>query len=167
MELKQIKELMAAMEKMGIKRLRLKEKEKYELELECKDENVPHPSTPSFYTPSEMHHRFPTTYAHPHRESPPENGGEPAKVAGNVEEKVKEGKYICSPMVGTIYMSPNPESPPFVKAGDTIKEGMVVCIIEAMKVMNEIKADKSGVLAEVCAENGHPVEFNTKLFRIV
>jgi acetyl-CoA carboxylase biotin carboxyl carrier protein len=159
-ELKQIKELMAAMEKMGVKRLRLKEKEKYELELELKDENAPHPSMPPFYVHPEAH-RFPTTSAHPHRE--------PVVEAPRAETRAEEknGKYITSPMVGTFYAAPNPESPPFVKAGDTIKEGMVVCIIEAMKVMNEIKADKSGTVVKIHAENGHPVEFGTKLFEIV
>lgn len=76
------------------------------------------------------------------------------------------GVYITSPMVGTFYSGPSPEDPPFMKVGDVIEKGQVICIIEAMKVMNEIKAQSSGTIVEVCLENGHPVEFGTKLFRI-
>ena len=75
--------------------------------------------------------------------------------------------YVTSPMVGTFYTSPSPEDPPFVKVGDKIDKNTVVCIIEAMKVMNEIKANVSGTVAEVLVETGQPVEFGSKLFRII
>ena len=75
--------------------------------------------------------------------------------------------YVTSPMVGTFYTSPSPEDPPFVKVGDKIDKNTVVCIIEAMKVMNEIKANVTGTVAEVLVETGQPVEFGSKLFRIV
>ena len=75
-------------------------------------------------------------------------------------------KEIVSPMVGTFYRSPSPESPPFVEVGKEVNEDTVVCIIEAMKVMNEIKAEVSGVIAEVVAENGKPVQFGQALFRV-
>lgn len=73
---------------------------------------------------------------------------------------------IKSPIVGTFYTSPSPESGPFVKVGDHVNEETVVCIIEAMKVMNEIKAEMSGVIAEVCASNGQSVEFGQPLFKV-
>lgn len=73
---------------------------------------------------------------------------------------------INSPMVGTFYRSPSPEAPPFVDVGAEVNEDTVVCIIEAMKVMNEIKAEMKGVITEVLAENGKPVEFGAPLFRI-
>jgi acetyl-CoA carboxylase biotin carboxyl carrier protein len=76
------------------------------------------------------------------------------------------GKEIASPMVGTLYFSPSPESPPFVTVGQTVTPDTVVCIIEAMKVMNEIKAEVSGTIAEVAAENGQPVQFGQALFRL-
>jgi acetyl-CoA carboxylase biotin carboxyl carrier protein len=73
---------------------------------------------------------------------------------------------IVSPMVGTFYRSGSPDGPPFVDVGKTVTEETVVCIIEAMKVMNEIKAETSGVIAEVVAENGRPVQFGQVLFRV-
>ena len=73
---------------------------------------------------------------------------------------------IKSPMVGTFYDSPSPDTPPFVVVGQQVTEETVVCIIEAMKVMNEIKAEVSGTVAEVCAENGKPVQFGQALFRL-
>jgi len=76
------------------------------------------------------------------------------------------GKEVTSPMVGTFYRSPAPEAPAFVDVGQEVNEDTVVCIIEAMKVMNEIKAEVSGVIAEVVAENGKPVQFGQTLFKV-
>jgi acetyl-CoA carboxylase biotin carboxyl carrier protein len=75
-------------------------------------------------------------------------------------------KEIVSPMVGTFYLAGAPDAAPFVDIGKSITEETVVCIIEAMKVMNEIKAETSGVIAEVVAENGKPVQFGQVLFRV-
>jgi len=75
-------------------------------------------------------------------------------------------KDIVSPMVGTFYRSPSPDASPFIEVGKTVDEDTVVCIIEAMKVMNEIKAETSGVIAEIIAENGKPVQFGQVLFRV-
>jgi acetyl-CoA carboxylase biotin carboxyl carrier protein len=75
-------------------------------------------------------------------------------------------KDVLSPMVGTFYRAGSPESPPFVDVGKEVSEETVVCIIEAMKVMNEIKAETKGVIAEIVAENGKPVQFGQVLFRV-
>jgi acetyl-CoA carboxylase biotin carboxyl carrier protein len=75
-------------------------------------------------------------------------------------------KEIASPMVGTFYASPSPDAGPYVEVGQTVTPETVVCIIEAMKVMNEIKAEVAGVIAEVAAENGKPVQFGQALFRV-
>jgi len=75
-------------------------------------------------------------------------------------------REILSPMVGTFYRSASPDVPPFVDVGKTVTEDTVVCIIEAMKVMNEIKAETSGIITEVLAENGKPVQFGQVLFRV-
>ena len=75
-------------------------------------------------------------------------------------------REITSPMVGTFYASPNPESPAFVTVGQEVTEDTVVCIMEAMKVMNEIKAEVRGVIAEIVAENGKPVQYGQVLFRV-
>ena len=83
-----------------------------------------------------------------------------------VGKEAQEGNFVSSPMVGTFYSSPSPDVSSFVKIGDTINEGDVVCIIEAMKVMNEVKAEASGTIADILVEDGHPVEFGTKLFRV-
>jgi acetyl-CoA carboxylase biotin carboxyl carrier protein len=78
-------------------------------------------------------------------------------------EKLRE---ITSPMVGTFYASPSPDSPAYLSVGQEITEDSVVCIVEAMKVMNEIKAECRGVVAEIVAENGKPVQFGQVLFRL-
>jgi len=176
-ELKQIKELMAAMEKAGIKKLSIKEKTGYELQLERFGEqehllsNASLPTQGLFAHPSFRPHEphsahFPmqqmaatATYA------PPVADAKSEAPAGAVEKV--EGKFIHSPMVGTYYTTPSPDDPAFVQVGDKVNENTVVCIVEAMKVMNEVKAGMSGVIAEICLENGQPVEFGTKLFRIV
>jgi len=75
-------------------------------------------------------------------------------------------KEILSPMVGTFYNRPAPEAPPFVSEGQSISADSVVCIVEAMKVMNEVKAEVSGTVVEICAENGKPVQFGQVLFRV-
>lgn len=93
---------------------------------------------------------------------------EPApEVTHTPKAAEKPGAFVKSPMVGTFYSSPSPDQPHFVKAGDRVEEGTVVCIIEAMKVMNEVKAGVSGVIAEILISNGQPVEFGSRLFRIV
>ena len=78
-----------------------------------------------------------------------------------------KAKDIASPMVGTFYGSPTPDAQPFVKVGQDVDENTVVCIIEAMKVMNEIKAEARGTITEMVAENGKPVQFGQALFRIL
>jgi acetyl-CoA carboxylase biotin carboxyl carrier protein len=77
-----------------------------------------------------------------------------------------KGREIVSPMVGTFYSAPSPESPPFVEVGQKVTSDTVVCIIEAMKVMSEIKAEMSGTVTEVLVENGKPVQFGQALFRV-
>ena len=79
-------------------------------------------------------------------------------------EAGQEGHVVKAPMVGTFYRSPSPDAKPFVEVGQTIKEGQTICIIEAMKLMNEIEADASGVVKAVLVENGQPVEYGQPLF---
>ena len=82
------------------------------------------------------------------------------------EPEAASGTFVTSPMVGTFYTSSAPDQPSFVKVGDRVEPHTVVCIIEAMKVMNEVKAGISGIVAEVMADNAQPVEFGTRLLRI-
>ncbi len=168
MELKQIKELMAAMERAGIKKATIKEKDGFEVHLERHDEAPLHPPVtqspvfhPVYHPPFEAQHRFPSgPVQHQH-------SSHSAHEMPTAKEEVKAaGKHITSPMVGTFYASPSTDEPSYVKVGDKVDENTVVCIVEAMKVMNEVKAGVSGVVAEILVENAHPVEFGTKLFRI-
>jgi acetyl-CoA carboxylase biotin carboxyl carrier protein len=80
--------------------------------------------------------------------------------------KAPQGHVVKAPMVGTFYRAPNPGASPFVEVGQSVKEGDPVCIIEAMKLLNEIEADKSGVIKEILVENGEPVEYGQPLFVI-
>lgn len=163
MEFKQIKELMASMGRNGIKRISIK-KEDFELELEQHEqpcttmECFPPEITQEHQQASSLTRRvgapLPKAIDHP----TPRHEADHVEVAGN---------FITSPMVGTYYSSPSPEDPSFVKVGDKVDKNTIVCIIEAMKVMNEIKAGATGTVAEILVESGHPVEFGTKLFKIV
>ena len=81
-------------------------------------------------------------------------------------ECIEEGDLITSPMVGTFYQAPSPDSPPYVKVGDKVKKGETLCIIEAMKIMNELEAEFDCEILEVLVEDGQPVEFDTPLFRV-
>ena len=87
------------------------------------------------------------------------------KVEAKPECEV-EGDLITSPMVGTFYQAPSPDSPPYVKVGDKVKKGQTLCIIEAMKIMNELEAEFDCEILEVLVEDGQPVEFDTPLFRV-
>jgi acetyl-CoA carboxylase biotin carboxyl carrier protein len=145
-ELDKIKELMAAMEEGGIKKLFLKEENGEEIEL-VRSVSI---------APKEM----------PESSRVEEKEREVVKEV--LEEKQKrERTIITSPMVGTYYSSPSPDESPFVQVGDKVEEDTILCIIEAMKVMNEVKAGKAGIIAEIFVEDAHPVEFGTELFRIV
>ena len=89
-----------------------------------------------------------------------------AATADETSGEVEEETYITSPIVGTFYSAPSPEAKAFVKVGDRVKAGETVCILEAMKLMNEITADKDGEIAEICVDNGQVVEFSQVLFRM-
>lgn len=148
MDLKEIEKLMKAMEESSIKRVKLKRGDsEVELEKECVyGEPLPAPAAQP-----RVHHveRAPATHP-PVKEAP----------------SAAEGTFITSPMVGTFYSSPSPDDPPFVKVGDSIEEDTVLCIIEAMKVMNEVKAGVKGKIVDVLMKNGDPVEFGSNIFRI-
>ena len=81
-------------------------------------------------------------------------------------EEIINIEEILSPMPGTYYSSPSPDDPPFIIKGDKVKKGQVLCIIEAMKIMNEIESEFDGVVSDVKVKNGDPVEYNQKLFSI-
>ncbi|MCB1854451.1 MAG: acetyl-CoA carboxylase biotin carboxyl carrier protein [Halieaceae bacterium] len=109
----------------------------------------------------------PVQYAAP----PPPPAAAPAPVAAAPAAETPaapaaSGHLVHSPMVGTFYRSPSPTSPAFVEVGSTVKVGDVICIVEAMKMMNQIEADKAGTIEAILVENGEPVEFDQPLFSI-
>jgi len=103
--------------------------------------------------------------AHVPVQPPPAPAAAPGEPAAE-EEQVPEGEVLRSPMVGTFYTSPSPEAEPFVSLGQKVSEGETLCIIEAMKMFNQIEAEVSGTVAAILAENGQPVEFDQPLFVI-
>jgi acetyl-CoA carboxylase biotin carboxyl carrier protein len=90
-----------------------------------------------------------------------------APVAEAPKEAVVEGHAVKSPMVGTYYAAPSPTSAPFIKVGQNVNAGDVICIVEAMKMMNQIEADKSGKIGAILVENGEAVEFDQPLITII
>jgi acetyl-CoA carboxylase biotin carboxyl carrier protein len=150
MDLKYIEKLMSAMGRSGMKRIVLKQ-DGFEIELERECSVHASSSTPSFSTPS------PSYFA-------PAPQPDEQKI---IPKEDSSSQFVTSPMVGTFYFASSPDHPPFVKLGDEISENSVVCIIEAMKVMNEVKAGVKGKIVEILVKNGDPVEFGTKIFRII
>jgi acetyl-CoA carboxylase biotin carboxyl carrier protein len=111
---------------------------------------------------------FPGGYPQPHNPGAavPSVAPAPAPAPAVVEPApvVQAGHVVKSPMVGSFYRAANPNSPPFVEVGAQVKEGDTLCIIEAMKLMNEIESDKTGIVRAVLVENGQPVEYGQPLF---
>ena len=97
----------------------------------------------------------------------PAAGAEALGVSHEQAAPQKEGTLVLSPTVGVFYASPSPDARPFVEVGDQVKKGDTLCIIEAMKLMNEIPSEVDGTVAEICVGNGQVVEYNQPLFRIV
>ena len=148
MELKDIKAIIDLMLKNDLSVFEM-EKDGFRLKLKKGGGDQPIISPPATVSPS------PTTAV---------SNGPLAAVAPTTEATAL--KDIVSPMVGTFFRAGSPDAPPFVDVGKAVTEETAVCIIEAMKVMNEIKAETNGVIAEVVAENGKPVQFGQVLFRV-
>jgi len=118
---------------------------------------------------------YPVQYQMPSnpQQQDPAQGQSPAPASGSTKQKETDsksdetkGEVVRSPIVGTFYRSPDPESDPFVKVGDKVEKGETLCIIEAMKIMNEIEAEFSGTVNKIIVDDGKPVEFDQPLFII-
>jgi len=110
-----------------------------------------------------------TSFAAPVAVSAPASASSAPAVAASIPAEVapvKKGKPVTSPMVGTFYEASSPGAPAFVSVGQSVSNGQVVCIIEAMKLMNEIEAEVSGKITEICVKNGEPVEFGQVLMYV-
>jgi len=149
LDLKEIKELIALMKKNDLSVFKM-EKEGFKITLKKGGDFEPVISA----APAAM----PVVAAQPVAAAPVAAAEKPAETSGQ--------KEIVSPMVGTFYAASAPDSAPFVSVGQAVTPDTVVCIIEAMKVMNEIKAEISGTVTEVLAENGKPVQFGQALFKV-
>jgi acetyl-CoA carboxylase biotin carboxyl carrier protein len=160
MELKQIKELMAAMGRTGTKRVSIK-KDGFEIDVERGDGGALRVHETLFDGAEDSYSR--TDDALRRANMSTSSLTTPSQTSAKEE---RDGLFVTSPMVGTFYNAPSPEDPAFVKVGDKVDKNTVVCIVEAMKVMNEVKAGITGTVAEILVESGHPVEFGTKLFRV-
>lgn len=155
MDLRKIKKLIELLEESNIGELEIKEGE--ESVRISRGGSGPAPVPALAYSPTPMM-------------APPAASPEaPAPVAeAAVKEEVDvKGHLVRSPMVGTFYRSPSPGSPSFVEVGQHVKVGDTLCIIEAMKMMNQLEADKSGVIEAILVEDGEPVEFDQALITIV
>jgi acetyl-CoA carboxylase biotin carboxyl carrier protein len=154
LELKDIKELIALFRKNDLSEFSL-EQEEFKISLKRASETV----TVSGGQP----YALAPAYA-PQQALPPPQAVSTAAPAPAAQEASTHD--IQSPMVGTFYSAASPDSAPFVSVGQQITPDTVICIIEAMKVMNEIKAETSGIISEVLAENGKPVQYGQPLFRL-
>ena len=152
MDLKEIRTLVDLMKKNGIAVFKM-EKEGFKITMKTGEAGNP----VHYVTSAPATAATAPAPAQPSPASPETPAAAPA-AAGGIE--------IKSPMVGTFYASPSPENPPFLSVGQEVTPDTVVCIIEAMKVMNEIKAEVSGTVVEIAAENGKPVQFGQTLFRL-
>ena len=157
MDLEKIQQLMKTLEESKLKKLVIKQGD-FELTLEKEGEVY----VPMMAPPPQISHH------HPHRGVIEDASAEAAQRVerGGSRKSEMEGNFVTSPMVGTFYTSAAPDQPPFVKVGDRVDADTIVCIIEAMKVMNEVKAGISGVIREILVDNAQPIEFGSKLFRV-
>lgn len=147
--LSELRELLAILNQTDITELILKSSD-FELTLRKGEQS----EVPTVSTAQSSTTRSPIESAAPTSEPAPTSAAE------------KKWLDILSPMVGTFYRSPNPEESPFVEVGDVIRRGQTVCIIEAMKLMNELEAEMNGQVMEILVENGEPIEYGQPLMRV-
>ncbi len=146
MRISEVQKLAEIMERYSLTALRIGEgDERIELERGAAAQPAASPSHPAQPMPAAM---------------------EEAPAAAQASPAVADASEVLSPMVGVFYTSPSPDAAPFVKVGDRVQKGDVLCIIEAMKLMNEITAEVSGVVTEICVDNGQLVEYDQCLMRI-
>jgi len=158
MDLDIIKRLVKLVEKSDVEELKIEEKDFKVRITKSKEPGTVAPAT--MQIPMTQPAPQVADFPHAHQEAPVH---ETKSDKGAAEEGLLE---ICSPMVGTFYKAPSPDADAYVKEGDDIKPGKILCIIEAMKLMNELEAEISGKIVKILVENGEPVEFNQPLFLV-
>ena len=156
MDIRKIKKLIELLEESGIAELEIREgEESVRISRESQHSAAPVPA--AVYNPA------PTPAPQPGAAAPIP---EPVAASSAPEEPDLDGHVVSAPMVGTFYRAPSPGSKTFVEEGETVKEGDTLCIIEAMKMLNQIEADRSGVVSKILVDNAQPVEFGQPLFVI-
>lgn len=150
MDIRKVKKLIELLEESGIAEIEIKEGEE--------TVRISRQGT----APINQHYMVPPPQAVPI----PSHAVSPANAAEATHPEVASGHKVTSPMVGTFYRAATPGGKPFVEIGDTVNTGDIICIIEAMKMLNQIEADQSGVIKDILIENGQPVEFGQALFVI-
>lgn len=162
MDLKEIQELIKMVSKSGLAELKLK---RGDFELVLKAESINKDKAAAAGPVLHPHH-IPAHLAPP--PPAPAQVEKPVTPAVSVQEPKAEVSYleVKSPMVGTFYRSPSPDKPPYVKVGDVIKPGQVVCMVEAMKLFNEIESELAGTIVKILVEDAAPVEYDQVLFLV-
>ncbi|MFP4147660.1 MAG: acetyl-CoA carboxylase biotin carboxyl carrier protein [Halorhodospira sp.] len=159
MDIRKIKRLIELLDESGVHEIEISEGE----ESVRITRNAPNPPPQPAYAPPPP---APAAAAQP---SPDPGGGGATPTSAGAEQEAAdepEGDPIRSPMVGTFYRAPSPTAKPFVEEGQRVKAGDTLCIIEAMKMLNQIEADRDGVISAVLVDNGQPVEYDQPLFLI-
>jgi len=164
MDLKEIKSVIDLMTKNGLSEFEV-EKGDFKLRVKRGPGGEWSTTTTPVSAPQVVHHHAPVAAFAP-SPAPVVVPAAASSAAPAAAAATSSHPQIVSPMVGTFYLSPSPDSPPYVTVGQEVHEDTVVCIIEAMKVMNEIKAETRGIIVEVLAQNGKPVEFGKPLFAV-
>lgn len=150
MDIRKVKKLIELLEESGIAEIEIKEGEE-SVRISRMQQNVAMPAAPAVAAPVAV-------AAAPAAQAP--------VAAASAEPEEPSGHLVRAPMVGTFYRSASPDAKSFVEEGQSVKSGDTLCIIEAMKLLNQIEADKSGIIKSVLVENGQPVEYNQPLFII-
>jgi len=158
MDIRKVKKLIELLEESNIDEIEIKEGEE-SVRISRNGAAAAQYAQPGYYMPQPAPQPASTTPTGP--------GPAPSVAPEPPEAAEDKGHKVLSPMVGTFYRSPSPSSPSFIEVGKTVKEGDVLCIVEAMKMMNQIESDKSGTIAAILVENGEPVEYDQPLITIV
>lgn len=145
MKLEEIRSLAQIMKDTGLTGLEILEKD-LKIKLEKRPSSIPEATAVSGGVPAALQEKSAGITAKP--------------------QNIPQYREIKSPMVGVFYSSPTPESDPYVKVGSRVKKGDIICVIEAMKLLNEINSDQDGEIAEICVENGMVVEYGQTLFKL-
>jgi acetyl-CoA carboxylase biotin carboxyl carrier protein len=153
MDIRKIKKLIEIIEESDVAEIEISEGEESVRISRYTSKGLPAAAAPVYAAPAPVAAPAPLTQT-------------PAAPDTDASDSIPSGHAVKSPMVGTFYRAASPSAPPFVEVGHKVKEGDTLCIIEAMKILNQIESDKSGVIKQILVENAEPVEYNQPLFII-